>query len=98
MGPVALLLLPQHMELCSLLHDDAIRGVGFTWENADNSMSLELLVIDDVFEHRLCVVPEFLGLCASLWIVEDLWVVTVGVLPADLPCAEEGEPVDIGQQ
>lgn len=95
MRSIALLLLSQHVEDGSFIHNNAIGIVGSAWEDSDDSISSELLVIDDVLEHSLRVVEEFLSLSTGFRIVEDLRVVTVGVLSANLPCAEEWEPVNI---
>lgn len=95
MRSIALLLLSQHVEDGSFLHSNAIVIVGSAWEDSDDCISSQLLVIDDVLEHSLRVVEEFLSLRTGFRIVEDLRVVTVGVLSANLPCAEEWEPVNI---
>lgn len=98
MRSIALLLLSQHVEDGSFLHNNAIAIVGSAWENTDDSIGSQLLVIDDVLEHSLRVVEEFLSLRTGFRIVEDLRVVTVGVLSANLPCAEEWEPVNIRKE
>lgn len=95
MRSITLLLLSQHVENGSLLHDNTIVVSGFAWENSDDSIGSKLLVVDYILEHGLRVVPEFFSLRTSFRVVENLWIVTVGVLSADLPCAEEWEPIDI---
>ncbi len=60
-------------------------------EEADDSVGLEPLLIDNLLQHRLGVVEELTCLFTLGGIVEDLWIASL-----ELPGVEEEGPVDIG--
>ncbi len=78
---------------CVVGVDEDIVAVAVCGEEAVDAVSLELFVGDDLAQHALCVVEEFLCGLADLGVLED-----GGIRAVKFPCAEERGPVDEGDE
>lgn len=73
--------------------EDDIVTVAVCGEEAVDAVRLEFFVFDDIAQHDLCVVKEFLCALTDDGVLED-----GGVRAVEFPCTEEGRPIDEGDE